>query len=74
MISINHEHCDTEFDEEKAIYQIHVDHRKCKNFTKEDYWKYKHNFDNETEESKKVIDLVNCMKLEKRCLKFHFHF
>ena len=58
--SRNYEQCNMEFDEEKANFHIHVDHRKCKNFTKEDYWKYKHKYDKETEESKEVIDFVNC--------------
>ena len=35
--SRNYEQCNMEFDEEKANFHIHVDHRKCKNFTKEDY-------------------------------------
>ena len=57
--SLNYEHCDTEIDEEKAIFQIHVDHERCKNFTKEDYWKYKHKTDKETEESNELIDFAN---------------
>ena len=43
--AINHTstHCNTERDERRSTYQTYVSHPHCKNYTEEDYWKYKHN-------------------------------
>ena len=42
------EHCDTERDDSLSSYQTYISHKKCKNYTDEDHWMYKHN---ENEES-----------------------
>ena len=35
--------CNTERDERRSTYQTYVSHPHCKNYTEENYWKYKHN-------------------------------
>ena len=55
--SLKYEHCDVEEGVERNHKKAeHVEHNVCKNFTKEDYWKYKHNDIKETEDSNQKTD------------------
>ena len=42
VLNTNHEECDMESDEGRSDYLTYVSHTKCKNYTEEDYWMYKH--------------------------------
>ena len=42
VLNTNHKECDMERDERRSNYLTYVSHTKCKNYTEEDYWMYKH--------------------------------